>query len=228
MLPGPDGCHTRGVTVGLLHTTPAHTARFDALLGSVAPRRRAVHLVDEGLLRGARAGGPESVRAGVASAVADLGDRGAEVVLCTCSTLGALVESMVDEMEVPVLRVDRPAAERAAALGRTHDRPVGAVVSLGSTLEPTRALLASVADRPVEVVLAEGAWARLEAGDEAGHLRRVAAAARALVPRVAVVVLAQVSMTGAVELLEDVDVPVLTTPRLGVEAAVRLALAGHA
>ena len=210
------------MTVGLLHTSPVHVATFDALLARVAPGRQAVHAVDERLLTDARARGPEAVRAEVAAAVRDLVDQGVDVVVCTCSTIGPVAESVGEPGSVPVLRVDRPAAVRAAELARTRGGAVGAVVAVESTVPPTRALLEQVTDRPVEMVLADGAWERFEVGDETGYLVRVEAAVRELAPRVAVVLLAQASMAGVVERVADLAVPVLATPPLAVEAAVRM------
>lgn len=209
------------MAVGLLHTSPGHVARFDALLERAAPGQVAVHAVDEQLLADARAHGPAAVRDRVAAAVRGLVERGAGVVVCTCSTIGPVADSLTD-VGVPVLRVDRPAAVRAAELVRTHGGAVGAVVAVESTVGPTRELLAQVTDAPVDVVLVDGAWARFEAGDVEGYLDRVRAAARDLAPRVAVLLLAQASMSAAAEQLDDVGVPVLTTPGAVVEEAVRL------
>ncbi|QCX27580.1 hypothetical protein [Nocardioides jishulii] len=163
----------------------------------------------------------------VAGRLAELRAGGADVVVCTCSTIGGLAESVGG---AGAWRVDRPAAGRAVASGRR----VGVVVALESTVEPTCALLEEEAARAgvrptVEVLLAEGAWAAWEAGDLAGYLERVARSARLLADRSDVVLLAQASMAGAVALLDDVSVPVISTPASAVEWAVASGpdLAGH-
>ncbi|MDF1604839.1 aspartate/glutamate racemase family protein [Nocardioides sp. YIM 152315] len=206
--------------VGFLHTAEVHVGTFDALVGDSA---ETVHVVESHLLQRARTDGlTPAVEAGVRSALDELHARGADVVVCTCSTLGPVAESVASD--VPVLRVDRPMARTAVAGGAR----IGVVAAVESTLEPTRLLLQDEARRAgAEPVLTEvlvpGAWASFEAGDTAAYLCAIADAARALADTVDVVVLAQASMAGAVDLLEDLAVPVLASPRLAVESALRAA-----
>ncbi|MFE2297462.1 aspartate/glutamate racemase family protein [Streptomyces sp. NPDC059445] len=200
----------------MLHTSPAHIPVFDALRDADHPGLDLRHLVDEELLARARREGPEAVadevRARLADAVAD----GAPVVLCTCSTIGAIAERT--DVGAPVLRVDRPMAAAAVAKGSR----VVVLATVASTFEPTVALVeeeARRADRPVEArtALVEGAWALFEAGDSEGCARVVAEAADAVADADAIV-LAQASMTAA-EGLTTTAVPVLSSPRLGLAAA---------
>lgn len=184
------------------------------------PALRAFHVVDEQLLDLAReARDAPEVRTRVAQRVAELRGSGVELVVCTCSTVGELAE---DVGAGDVLRVDRPAAQRAVRTGNV----VGVVVALESSVEPTLQLLQDAADlagRPIRprFLLAPGAWDLWEVGDVPGYLGAVAATARNLAATSDVVLLAQASMAGAVELLEDVEVPVLTTPGVAVEEVAR-------
>ena len=57
------------------------------------------------------------------------------------------------------------------------------------------------------------------AGDSAGYHAAIAAALAGQRGRGDVIVLAQASMAGAAELCADLGVPILSSPRLGVEAA---------
>jgi hypothetical protein len=99
-----------------------------------------------------------------------------------------------------------------------------------------RALLAEVAPDAIDVQLEEcavgagaviidapclDAWPLFEAGDQAGYLARIAGHARTL--DADVIVLAQASMASATELLDDLRIPVLSSPRLGVLRAVEMA-----
>ena len=141
-------------------------------------------------------------------------------MLCTCSTIGGVAEAAAARSGVPVLRVDRPMAAEAVAAGSR----VVVLAALESTLAPTVALVEEEADRagrPVDVrtVLVEGAWARFEADDTAGYVRRVADAADA-VTGADVIVLAQASMAPAGP-LTTARVPVLSSPRPGLLAAAR-------
>lgn len=203
-------------TIGLLHTAQAHVATFDALPGAYD----VAHVVRPDLLDRARAGGPlEELESEVRGAVADLRAHGAEIIVCTCSTLGPIAERL------GVLRIDRPMMTEAVRRAR-----IGVVLTLESTLRPTLDLLEEEAHRhhvdPVtEVRLVPSAWDAFASGDVDGSHARIAETVRELADHVDVVVLAQASMAGSADLLHDVSVPVLASPPLAVAAAVRL-LAG--
>ncbi|MFG2502723.1 aspartate/glutamate racemase family protein [Streptomyces sp. NPDC048441] len=210
---------TPGPTLTLLHTSPVHVPVFDGLRDQDHPGFALRHLVHPDLLARARAEGPDTVAGEVEAllkrAVAD----GASAVLCTCSTIGAVAESLAPAAGVPVLRVDRPMAAAAVAAGRS----VAVVATVESTLEPTVALVeeeAARAGRPVDIttVLVDGAWERFEAGDQDGCARLVALAVDGLAG-VDAVVLAQASMADAAD-RTTLPVPVVSSPRPGLRAAV--------
>ncbi len=149
-------------------------------------------------------------------------DDGAALVVCTCSTLGGCAET-IGQPGMPVLRVDRAMAERAAALGTR----IVLVASLRSTMEPTRALLQDAAQRAgkeisIVDVVCDQAWPRFEQGDHAGYIEEIAACLRAAATRGDVIVLAQASMAQAAARCADLPVPILSSPRLGLEAAVQV------
>ncbi|MET9700702.1 aspartate/glutamate racemase family protein [Streptomyces sp. NPDC006529] len=209
----------------LLHTSPVHVPVFDALRDRHHPGTVLRHLVEPALLDRARTAGPAAVAGEVRSLLAAAGG-GDGPVLCTCSTIGAVAEGLGPALGRPVLRVDRP---MAAAAVRTGPR-VAVLATVESTLAPTLALLreeAAVLDRvrPGSAAalsprprVVPGAWERFEAGDAEGCLALVAAAADA-VTGADVIVLAQVSMAGAVDRVTT-QVPLLTSPSAGLAAAV--------
>ncbi|MFE3604105.1 aspartate/glutamate racemase family protein [Streptomyces sp. NPDC059096] len=205
--------------LALLHTSPVHVPVFDALRDARHPGVTLRHLVVEELLVRARAEGPGAVAAEILTVLSPAVAGGASAVLCTCSTLGDVAEKAGAALGVPVLRVDRPMAEAAAAAGR-----VVVVAALESTLEPTAALIReAAAGRPLELrtVLVEGAWERFEAGDRDGYLDAVAAAVDAVTASggAETVVLAQVSMADAAGRTRG-GAPVLAAPATGLAAAV--------
>lgn len=204
--------------IGFLHTAEVHVPVFGGLLGELAPGVRDVHVVDPTLLADARAHG---LTAGLADRIderlAELAAAGADLVVCTCSSIGGMAERRAGA--VPVLRADRPMAEEAVAAGPR----VAVVFATGSTLDPTRDLLHEAAgDSPVTLlaVPCPDAWPAFEAGDLDGYARAVAAAARRAAPGADVIVLAQASMAPAAALLADLPIPVLTSPRAAVARAV--------
>ena len=211
------------MTIAFLHTAEVHVGTFTALVTELGPGTPTTHVVDPDLLAAARAAGGVDAEftASLATRLAEVAT-GAAVVVCTCSTLAGTAEALGPVAGVPVLRIDRPMAEAAVALGPR----VAVVAAVDSTLGPTVELLtgcAAATGTPIEVTtrLVEGAWAAFEAGDLAGYERRIADAVDALAPDADVVVLAQASMAGAADLVTT-GVPVLSSPRRAVEAALGL------
>ncbi len=202
-------------TLTFLHTAPVHIATFNRLLTELAPDIPARHIVDESLLREARESGvTESLAKRVEQVVHDALHDGAKVVLCTCSTIGGCAES------AGALRVDRPMAEAAVAMGPR----ILLAAALASTIGPTRDLLTAVATEHGQAIvigelLCERAWSKFEQGDHDGYLREIAAGIRCT-DGCDVIVLAQTSMADATKHLSDFPVPVLSSPRLGLAAAI--------
>ncbi|HET6157399.1 MAG TPA: aspartate/glutamate racemase family protein [Dongiaceae bacterium] len=210
--------------LGLLHTAESHQARFDRLLAELAPQTVGwVHCVREVLLREALGTVPVNViAAGIETALATLQSQGATQVLCTCSSVGGMAEQVGRQIGLPTLRVERPMAEAALQQGR-H---ILVAACVPSTLGPTTQLLNEVAhaqNRRVEIetLLMENAWRLFQAGDEAGFSRRIADIIVNTRPRTDAIVLAQASMASAADLLKQSPVPVFSSPRLGVAAALR-------
>ncbi|MEV4642487.1 aspartate/glutamate racemase family protein [Actinoplanes sp. NPDC049548] len=206
-------------TIGFLHTAETHTRTFQALMRELSPGRADVHVVDESLLAEARERGvDEDVRRRLLARLREVAAAGADLVVCTCSTLSGHAEQLSDEVGVPVLRVDRPMAEAAAAAGRR----IAVVATVASTLAPTRELLTSCAAPGTEIVeaLCADAWPLFEAGDLDGYARSIADHARTL--DADVIVLAQASAAPAQLLLADLGKPVFSSPRIAVERATQL------
>jgi Asp/Glu/hydantoin racemase len=207
----------------LWHTTESNREVFAALLRELAPDVPLLHRVRVDLLDAAQPRGlTPAIRREVALDILEMADTaGASVVLCTCSTLGPGAESAADLTDAAVLRVDRPMVERAL----DHGHRIVVAAALASTLGPTRALLERAArDRAVtpevrELLVAD-AWPLFAAGDRAGYAARIAEVLRREAGDADAVILAQASMAGAADLLADLGVPVLASPRLGAEAAV--------
>lgn len=212
--------------IAFLHTSAVHVPTFTALVARLQSQVIARHTVDEELLRDARIQGadaPDIVRR-VHVAVQQAANTGARVVVCTCSTIGAAAEATPTSGRFVSMRIDRAMADRAAGLGPN----VLVVVALQSTLEPTTGLIDDSARKlnlhvQVSELFVEGAWEHFESGDTNAYLAAIEAAIRAAVPGPGVIVLAQASMAGAAERLHDIQVPVLSSPELGVCAALEKA-----
>ncbi len=204
-----------------LHTAAVHVHTFDALLRELQPQVRARHVVREDLLAAAQRKGTDdpSSKASVAAAVANLDATPGSVVLCTCSTIGGLAESAATSTRARVIRVDRAMSEKAVAAGAN----ILVAAALASTLAPTEALILEAAcsagvNARITRLVVEDAWPLFEQGDFDAYLGRIADALKK-VADCDVVVLAQASMAGAAEQCPGLSVPVLSSPRSGLESA---------
>lgn len=211
-------------TLALLHTTPVTLPEMAERLRGQGVR--VVNLLDDSLLSDVMAAGQvtPAVRARLAGMLRAAGLAGADAALSCCSSVGGVVEELAAGVSFPVLRIDRPMAERAVALGPR----VGVLATVATTLEPTAGLIERLArgagcEVTVTRRLVEGAYqARVDGhGDE--HDRLVLAALRELLDTVDVIVLAQASMARLLPALGDTGgVPVLSSPESGVQAALEV------
>ena len=211
-------------TLTMLHTAESNRVLFGALAAELAPDVPVAHIVDEGALREVCARGvvTPTLRRKVCKTLLGAIDRGARAVLCTCSSLGAITAVAEQLTERPVLRIDRPMAEEAVARGSR----IIVAATLPTTLAPTRGLIleaAREAGKEVTTIalLCDRAWARFEAGDEEGYLEEIAAQLRRSAPLGDVLVIAQASMARAIDRCPALALPVLTSPRSGLAAAIR-------
>ena len=145
------------------------------------------------------------------SALAD----GAQLLLCTCSTLGTCADEMNDAR---VLRIDRAMAQRAVAKGGR----VLVAACVASTIEPTVKLLRESAPETtqIETLLMADLWSHFQLGEHMVYWQRIAERLRERASAFDCIVLAQASMAGAADLLNDLPIPVLSSPRIGLEAAI--------
>lgn len=228
---GDDASLALKTTIGFLHTAGVHVATFDALVAehsTPAKELLAVHVVEPSLLDDARAWGfTDALTTRITSSLHELSGRGAATVVCTCSTIGALAETCGQALGVSVVRVDRPMARQAVQTGSV----LLLVAALTSTIEPTRALLVEEAARAglvptIEILVVDEAWTAFEAGDMRGYFSFIEKAVRQwfTTSSCGLVVLAQASMAGCCPLLDDLEVPVLSSPSLAVGAVIGLAL----
>lgn len=201
--------------IALLHTAQVHVATFNDLFAEKAPDAQLWHMVRADLLAQAQVGGLEIVAEPLFNAMAELAE--ADAILCTCSTLGPLV----DQLRNPkAIRIDRPLMQVAAEVG---PKPLLALC-LNSTRSASLALLEEAGAQDPTVHMCETAWPFFEAGDMAGFADAIAASVRAAVDGHSCVVLGQASMRVAEPLLLDLGIPVLSSPALAVDHAIGMAL----
>jgi hypothetical protein len=209
--------------LSFLHTAQSNVTAIGALMAELAPDIPIRHQLHADLLADAVKAGhvTEAVADGVRGRLAEAAG-GASLVVCTCSTIGAVAEAADGTLPAPVQRIDRAMAEAAIARGRR----ILVAACVQTTIGPTSDLIAKVAAEAgnaveIRVVLIDEAWPKMLAGDIAGYEAMIVDRLTKEAGDAEVVVLAQASMAGAAPIAETkLGLPVLTSPRLGVSAAI--------
>jgi hypothetical protein len=148
-----------------------------------------------------------------------MSDRGVDLVLNACSSIGELCARVQSDIAQPIVRVDAAMAREAVGRGSR----IGVVATLATTLRPTGDLILETARSEgaavvLDSVLVDGAYAALMGGDQARHDDLVAAALDAATRGNHAVVLAQASMARVLpRLAEAQQAKVLTSPSFAVE-----------
>ena len=213
-------------TIGFIHTVLGLPPTFASLADELVPDAEYFHIVDETLLSNTRRTGSltASTRRRVLGYVESAAEAGADLVVVTCSSIGPAVDASHDFVDVPVLRIDEPMADEAVRLGSR----VGVLATLATTLGPTaelveRRAIAAGKDVEVDARVCDGAFDALQAGDRDRHDELVRGGLRTLIADVDVVVLAQASMARVADTLGATTVPILSSPRLGMQRVAELA-----
>lgn len=208
--------------VCIVHTSFVSVTQLTEIFAELAPQAQIRHIVDDTLLPEvlANRGVTPRVRSRMCEYYRAAELAGADLIFNQCSSVGEVADLAATMVNVPVIKVDTRMAETACKTGRR----VGVVATLETTLGPTCRLIEATAARlgaEVEITrcLVEGAFDKLIAGDRAQHNQMVLAAIRDLFSRTDVIVCAQGSMMAIVPDLGATPVPVLTSPRLGVQSA---------
>lgn len=208
-------------TVVVVHTGPATVQPLKQQFAETLPGVRVINIMDDSLLNDAIAAGKltQEVTGRVVNYMQMAQQMGADAILNACSSVGEAASAARSAVSTPIVKIDDAMAERAVAMGTR----IGVVATVRTTLEPTGRLIQAKADaagKRIELVegLAQGAFEKLLAGQAEEHDAIVKQTILSLADKVDVVVLAQVSMARLVPSLGDLKVPVLSSPRSGVEA----------
>ncbi len=209
-------------TVYALHTGPVLVEVLKQLFPELLPEVRLVNIVDDGLLTDVRAAGgltPMLTRRLVGYGLTAQ-DAGADAILNCCSSVGEAADLLARVVRIPVVKIDDRMAQTAVETGSR----IGVVATVATTLDPTERLIlrkAAAAGKAVTTTryLAASAFDALLAGEAAQHDELVKIEVKRAMSENDVVVLAQGSMARLVPQIQGTDrVPVLSSPRLGVQA----------
>jgi Asp/Glu/hydantoin racemase len=207
--------------IGIIHTSFVSVEHLKGLFAEILPGAQLTNIVDDSLLREVMANGgitPAIVKR-MCSYVQMLEVSGVDAIFNQCSSVGEAFDIAIRQTNLPVLKVDRPMAEKAVSLGKR----IAVVATVASTLEPSCNLAKAAArdaGKEVEVVpaLVDGALDILmKENNRARHNELVKAKIESIQEQVDVIVLAQGSMVVLLPELEHIQKPVLSSPQLGVE-----------
>lgn len=216
-----------GKRVAFVNTVSSLPSVFKGLVTELAPEIDMFSIVDESLLQDTIRHGSLSKKTvrRLVSYLELAQDAGAELIMVTCSSIGPAADIGRSMVDIPVLRVDEPMAEKALAAGTR----IGVVATLRTTLTPTAALIerkAAENGKAATVVskLCDGAFEALMSGNAKQHDSLIRSGLEELIPKVDVIVLAQASMARIVESLPEAThiVPIYSSPRLAVEHLARM------
>jgi Asp/Glu/hydantoin racemase len=211
-------------TLALLHTSMVFISvekMMNDLLSEILPDVRRINIVDDSLLADVMALGyiPVTVQERINHYVQAAERSGANAVLSLCSSVGPAIDQARKLVSIPLIKIDDAMTEKAI-----HDaHRIGVVATVGTTLEPTLALLnekSAAQNKPVEISprLVKGAFEILMGGDRTRHDEMVSGAAGELAKDVDLIVLAQASMTRLnPRISQETGLPVLSSPRLAIE-----------
>ena len=202
--------------IACLHTAASHQSTFTALFAQQAPDAGVIHDVRADLLARVAVGGLHAVIDDTMAALGALGQ--ADAVLCTCSTLGPLVDAI---QSPKYIRIDRPAMEAAVRHG---PRPLLALC-LESARQASTDLLDDVSNGAATptVHMCEDAWPYFVDGDMDGFVDAVAGSIAQAVDGHDCVILGQASMAVAASALSRLGIPVLATPERAVARTIAVA-----
>ena len=211
--------------IAFLHTASIHQATFNKLLKNKPVK--ATHSINEEWLTRAREDGlSDDLIDEVSTHLREL-EADADVVVCSCSTLGPIAQSL----NLPnVIRVDQPLMDTAAKISGT----ALLAMCLDSTVEASSVLLENAfalqeRDPDYEVVACPDAWQHFLQNDQESFIREIESSIRTeadVIADLGCIILAQASMSVAANRLKALGVPVLTSPPLAVDAALAMVDAG--
>lgn len=204
----------------IFHTSTGTLAMMQALTTDIMPDVEIMHIVEDSMIREVmRNGGPTpDINARIAAYVECANLAGCQIFLTACSSIGGSVEQCQFVSNIPVMRIDEAMTIEAIATGKK----IAVLATVATTLKPTLEFISRKAAESgkaidIQSMLMAEAFTAFLAGDMNTHDRIVSEGVLEAVKKECdVIVLAQASMSRALDKLDTLPVPVLTSPERGV------------
>ncbi|WP_326943707.1 aspartate/glutamate racemase family protein [Amycolatopsis sp. NBC_01307] len=214
--------------IAILHTSFVFVSvepMINDLIAELVPDAEVLHFVDSDVLATVvrEQGISPNSEARMTHLAQAAESAGADIIFSACSSLGPAVDVASRSVRTPVVKIDEAMAMRAAREGTR----IGVLATVPTTLGPTSDLIQAKAKEigrslTLEQRLCEGAFSVLMSGDREKHDSMVIEQATDLAETVDMIVLAQASMSRLAEVLQEkIQLPVLASPRIGVDYLAR-------
>ena len=207
----------------LLQTSMVSFEVFNKLFAELIPEAHIANLVDEDLLDclNKNKGITKSIMQRLCQYVVSAEAAGADMIFSQCSSTREGIECARKLVSIPVVMVDDGMSEKAVSLGSN----IGIVATAKATLAPSTRALETAAEKAgkkvaVRTYLSDGALdVLMKEKNQEKHDALVLDLIQTAAKENEVIVLAQGSMITLEPYLQEFQVPVLTSPRLGVQKA---------
>lgn len=208
------------IRVGVVHTFLYSVEDLKEQFLKQLPEVEMINIIDDSLLEEALAHGAitSDIVARMCDYYQNLQDLGCVCALNQCSSVGEASDVAGQLIHIPIFKIDRPMARRAAELGSR----IAVIATACSTVEPSSRLVETEARKlgravTVDRCFVEGAYdCLLKTGDKQKHNEMVIAKVEEAAKTHDAVVLAQGSMYHLMPLLTHIRVPVLTSLETGI------------
>lgn len=199
--------------IAFLHTISANVDKFELLAQKYAPGVQVKHFVNEAILTNALKNGKPDCE-GFNAEVDKIKALNPTKIICTCSTYGDACDRTVD-----IERIDEPIVSYIVS----KFKKIGLAYTASSTRTTSEDLIktcATVQGKDVEIfaINCTDAWPLYEQKNQVQYNKKIAGSIKEQASNVDVVFLAQASMEGASEFLQNIGVEVLTSPEFGVKS----------
>ncbi|MCJ7690565.1 MAG: aspartate/glutamate racemase family protein [Clostridiaceae bacterium] len=209
-----------GKSVAVIHTSFVSVDALKELFKEIIPEVEMINIVDDSLLKEVMANGqitPAIVRR-ISTYAQQAEALGVDLVLNQCSSVTEAVDVARKMLKIPYIKIDEAMAEEAVTIGGR----ISVVATVASTMGPSVRLIERAANRMNKQVdirrcLIDGALdVLMKEGNKEKHNKMVLDEIERIVNDSDVIVLAQGSMIVLLPQLKHIKIPVLTSPRSGV------------
>ena len=208
--------------IGFVHTGVPIGMLLKKMMSQSMPDIPSFHIVDDSLIQDLLQTGEftPSILKRLCAQISMAKEAGADIIMVTCSSIAPGVDFARKLVDVPVMKIDEPMAEKAVAAADT----VGVLATAKTTLVPSVDLINQVAEKKgksvkVKSKLISEAFDFFLQGDMENHDRLVKTAGVELARQSDVLVLAQASMSHLADEIEKASgTPTLTSPSIAVNA----------